>query len=393
MDGEENAMKAEIDAVLRGAVERGEVPGIAAAAGNAAGTLYEGAFGRRGLDQEAAMTPDTVVWIASMTKAITTVAALQQVEAGRLSLDAPIGEVLPELAKPQVLLGFTPEGGEAMLRPARKPITLRHLLTHTAGFSYDMWNPEIGAYMAAHDIPGIIGCQRKALTTPLVAEPGERWEYGIGIDWAGLAVEKVTGRRLDAVLQESVLGPLGMRDTGFRIGPAQRARLASMHAKAADGTLSAIPFEVPQEPEFHMGGGGLYGTVRDYLRFCRMWLNQGTLEGARILKPETVREAMRDQIAPLEVTPMKSAAPASTNDVELFPGMRKGWGLSFLINDEDVPGGRAAGSLAWAGLANTYYWIDPKRDRAGVIATQILPFADPKVLEAFAAMERAVYAG
>jgi CubicO group peptidase (beta-lactamase class C family) len=156
--------------------------------------------------------------------------------------------------------------------------------------------------------------------------------------------------------------------------------------------LAAIPFEVPQDPEFHMGGGGLYGTVTDYLRFCRMWLNAGTLDGARILAPETVREAMRDQIAPLEVGPMISAMPASTLDVELFPGMRKGWGLSFLINAEDVPGGRAAGSLAWAGLANTYYWIDPRRDRTGVIATQILPFADPAVLGAFEAAERAAYA-
>jgi len=384
-------MKAAIDAVLRGAVERGEVPGVAAVAGNAAGTLYEGAFGRRGLDQEAAMTPDTVVWIASMTKAITTTAVLQQVEAGKLSLDAPIAEVLPELAAPQVLIGF--EDGEPKLRPARKPITLRHLLSHTAGFGYDFFNTEIGAYMAARGVPGVISCQRAALTTPLVAEPGERWEYGISIDFAGLAVEKVTGQRLDTVLQERVLGPLGMRDTAFRIGVAQRARLASMHAKAPDGTFSVIPFEVPQEPEFHMGGGGLYGTVLDYLRFCRMWLNGGALDGARILAPETVREAMRDQIAPLEVPDLKSAIPASTNDVSLFPGMRKGWGLSFLINDEDVPGGRAAGSLAWAGLANTYYWIDPKRDRAGVIATQILPFGDPQVLAMAEGFEQAVYAG
>ena len=385
-------MKTDIDTALRGAVERGEVPGIAFTAGNAAGTLYEGAFGRRGLDQDAAMTPDTVVWIASMTKAVTATAALRQVEAGRLSLDAPIGAVLPALANPQVLTGIGADG-QPTLRPARKPLTLRHLLTHTSGFSYDMWNLGIGAYMAAKDVPGIIGCQRAALTTPLVAEPGERWEYGIGIDWAGLAVEAVTGKRLAEVLADDVLGPLGMKDTAFRIGADQRGRLASMHAKAPDGALAAIPFEVPQDPEFHMGGGGLYGTVTDYLRFCRMWLNGGTLDGARVLAPETVAEAARDQIAPLEVTPMISASPASTNDIELFPGMRKGWGLSFLINDEDVPGGRAAGSLAWAGLANTYYWIDPARDRAGVIATQILPFADAPVLEAFAAAERAVYAG
>jgi CubicO group peptidase (beta-lactamase class C family) len=384
-------MQDRIEALLRDAVAKGVARGIVVTAGDSKGGLVEAAAGERAAGQP--MAPDTVVWIASMTKAITTVAALQQVEAGRLSLDGPVAEVLPELAHPQVLVGFAAEGGEPLLRPVRKPITLRHLLNHTAGFGYDFFNAQIGAYMVARGVPGIITCQRAALGTPLMAEPGEAWEYGIGIDFAGLAVEKVTGRRLDAVLQEKVLGPLGMADTAFRLGPAQRARLSAMHAKAPDGTLSEIPFEVPQDPEFHMGGGGLYGTVRDYLRFCRMWLNGGTLDGARILAPEMVKEAMRDQIAPLEVPPIRSALPASTHDVELFPGMRKGWGLSFLINDEDVPGGRAAGSLAWAGLANTYYWIDPRRDRAGVFATQQLPFADPQVLDTFAAFEQAVYAG
>ncbi|MBX9698119.1 MAG: beta-lactamase family protein [Acetobacteraceae bacterium] len=381
-----------IEAVLRGAVERGEVAGVAATAGNAAATLYEGGFGTRGADQTAAMAADTVVWIASMTKAVTTVAAMRQVEAGRLSLDAPIATVLPALATPQVLVGFAAEGGAPMLRPANRPITLRHLLTHTSGFSYDIWNPGIGAYMAANGIPGIISCQRAALTTPLVADPGTRWEYGIGIDWAGLAVEAVTGKTLAQVITEEIAGPLGMADTAFRLGAAQRARLASMHVRAEDGSLAPIAFEIPQDPEFHMGGGGLYGTVRDYLRFCRMVLNGGTLDGVRILAPETVAEMRRDQIAPLEVGPMRTALPGSSNDVELFPGMRKGWGLSWMINSRDTPEGRSAGSLFWAGLGNTYYWIDPTRDRAGVIATQILPFADAKVLALLADFERAVNA-
>lgn len=380
-----------MDTVLREAVERGEVVGVAATAGNAAGTLYEGAFGKRGADQDAAMAPDTVVWIASMTKAVTTVAAMRQVEAGRLSLDAPIGGVLPQLAAPSVLEGFDADGAPR-LRPAARPVTLRHLLSHSSGFSYDIWNADIGRYMAARNIPGIIACEHAALTTPLVADPGTRWEYGIGIDFAGLAVEAVTGKRLGQVIAEEIAGPLGMTDTAFRIGDAQRARLASVHARGPDGTLAPIPFEIPQAPEFEMGGGGLYGTVRDYLRFCRMILNEGTLDGARILSPATVAEMRRDQIAPLEVGPMRTANPASSHDVELFPGMRKGWGLSWLINDRDGPDGRAAGSLFWAGLANTYFWIDPRRDRAGVIATQILPFADPKVLALLGALERAVYA-
>ena len=381
-----------IDAVLSGAVERGEVPGVAAVAGNRAGTLYQGAFGRRGLDRPEPMTPDTVVWIASMTKAITSVAALQQVEAGKLSLDAPIAEVLPALANPLVLEGFEADGAPR-LRPARQPVTLRHLLTHTSGFSYDIWNADIGRYMERHGLPGIITCRRAALETPLVADPGERWEYGIGIDWAGLAVEAATGQRLDQVLLERILGPLGMSDTVFRLGAAQRARLASMHARGPDGSLSVIPFEVPQEPEFCMGGGGLYGTAPDYLRFCRMVLNGGALDGVRILSPEMAAELARNQIGGLAVRRMVSAQPSASNDAEFLPGTTKRWSLAFMTNEADAPGGgRAAGSLAWAGLGNTYCWIDPKRDVAGVIVTQILPFADPKVLALLEAFERAVYA-
>lgn len=380
-----------IDSVLRAAVERGAVVGVAAAAGNAAGTLYQGAAGQRAAG--APMTPDTVGWIASMTKAITSVAALQQVEAGRLSLDGPIGKVLPELAAPQVLEGFDAEGAPR-LRPARGPITLRQLLTHSSGFSYDMWNAGIGQYMKARGIPGVISCRRQALTTPLVADPGTAWEYGIGIDWAGLAVEAVTGKRLDAVIAEGITGPLGMADTGFRLGEAQRARLSAMHARDAEGGLAPIPFEVPQEPEFHMGGGGLYGTAPDYLRFCRMVLNGGTLDGARILAPETVAELGRNHLGTLQIGRMRTAMPASTFDAEFFPGQPKGWSLAFMLNAEEDPagGGRAAGSMAWAGLGNTYYWIDPVRDRAGVLLTQSLPFADPKVLELLGEFERAVYA-
>ena len=379
-----------LERLLAEAVGSGALSGVAVAVGDAAGTLVEAASGERA--PGAAMAADTVCWIASMTKAVTTTAALQQVERGRLALDTPIAAVLPELATPQVLEGYSPSGAP-LLRPARRPITLRHLLTHTSGFSYNTWNADIDRYMVENDIPGTGSCQLKTLTTPLVFDPGTAWEYGIGIDWAGRAVEAVTGRRLREVLAEDVLGPLGMVDTGFQLGVAQRARLASMHRRAADGGLTPIAFELPQAPEFDMGGGGLYGTARDYLRFCRMWLNGGSLDGVRVLSPAMVAEASRDSIAPLAVRPMVTAQPGRSNDLNLFPEMRKGWGLSFLINEADVAGGRAAGSLAWAGLANTYYWIDPQRGWAGVLTTQVLPFADPRVLDVFAGVERLVYAG
>ncbi len=381
----------QIDQVLRQAVEAGEVPGVVAVAGTTDDTLYEGAFGKREIGKPEAMTSDTVCWIASMTKAITSAAAMQLVEQGKLALDAPIGEVLPALRAPQVLEGFDAKGAPR-LRPAKRPITLRHLLTHTAGFGYDIWNADIGRYMEQAGIPGIITCENKALTTPLTFDPGERWDYGINIDWVGKAVEAVSGERLDAYLRDHILAPLGMKDTMFVLGPSQRARLAGMHARGPDGALQPIPFEVPQQPEFFMGGGGLYGTAPDYLRFVRMILRGGTLDGAQVLKPETVALMAQNHIGDINVCTLKTAMPAYSNDADLFPGMVQKWGLSFCINTERGPAGRSPGSLAWAGLANTYFWIDPTRRVGGVILTQILPFADPRVLGLFEKLERGVYA-
>ncbi len=383
--------KATIDRELERAVTAGEVPGVVALATDGRDVLYEGAFGRRRLGDDAPMTTDTVFWLASMTKAVTTVAALQQVEQGRLDLEAPIAEVLPELAKPQVLEGFDAEGAPR-LRPARRPITLRHLLTHTAGFTYHMWNADMGRYLEHTKLPGIFTCENATLTRPLVFDPGERWEYGVNIDLAGKAVEKVSGKRLEAYFKEKIFGPLGMADTGFVIGPDQRRRLAGMHQRQADGSLAPIELEVPQEPEFYMGGGGLYGTGPDYLRFLTALLAGGRLGDARILRPETVAMMGQNQIGALEVGMLRSAAPDVTNDAEFFPGMVKKWGLGFVITTEEAPTGRSAGSLAWAGLANTYYWLDPTKQVAGVILTQLLPFADPAVLGLFGSFERAIYA-
>lgn len=384
-------MRDTIDTILARACEAGEVPGVAAAATDGERVIYEGAFGRRAIDAATPMTPDTVVWIASMTKALTSAAAMQLVEQGKLALDAPIATVLPELARPQVLEGFTADG-TPRLRPAARPITLRHLLTHTAGFSYEFWNAEIGRYQQQTGTPGIATCENRALTTPLVGEPGERWEYGINIDWVGKAVEAASGKDLRSYLQDHLLGPLGMADTDFVVGSSQRARLAAMHARGADGTLQRVDFALPETPEFFMGGGGLYGTARDYLRFVAMILNEGRADGAQLLRPDTVREMGRNEIGELTVGPLRTVLPELSNDADFFPGMVKKFGLGFLINTEPVPGGRSAGSLAWAGLANTYFWIDPQRRRGGVICTQILPFADPTVLRLLGEFERAVYA-
>jgi len=380
----------QIDRVLASAVDRGDVPGIVAMAGGCDGPVYEGAFGRRALPDGAAMTADTVFWIASMTKAITSTAAMQLVEQGKLSLDAPVAGVLPELASPQVLEGFD-AGGEPRLRPARNPITLRHLLTHTAGFVYDIWNADMARYMEKRGIPGIISCENAALALPLVFDPGDRWDYGINIDWVGKAVERVSGQRLGDYFAERLFAPIGMTDTAFKLTPERRTRLAGMHARGDDGALAPIEFELPQDPEFQMGGGGLYGTAADYLAFARVFLNEGRAAGGQVLKPETVRLMGQNAMGDLNVRLLKTVAPGYSNDAEFFPGMVKKWGLGFMISTAPVPGGRGAGSLAWAGLGNTYFWIDPAKGIAGVILMQLIPFADAKALRLLGDFERALY--
>src|ERR1700742_1942586 len=317
--------KAQIDQILRQKSDAKEIPGVVAIAANGKDVIYQGAFGKRDLGKDDAMTTDSVFWIASMTKAVTAAGAMQLVEQGKLSLDEPIGKWLPDLASPQVLEGFDAKG-EPKLRPAKKPITLRQLMTHTAGFCYNMWNGDMGAYLEKKGIPAITTCQNAALKTPIATDPGTRWEYGTNIDFVGKAVEAVSGKRLDAYLHDHMFAPLGMSDTAFKITDNMRKRLVGMHMRGEDGTLASIPFELEQEPEFHMGGGGLYSPAADYIKFCQMILNKGQGNGNQVLKAETVATMGQNQMGELNVTKMVSAAPMYTNDVDLYPDQVKKWG-------------------------------------------------------------------
>ena len=331
-----------IDTILSEAAAEGAVPGVVAGVTSAGDDLYLGGFGERVLGGGDAMTPDTVGWIASMTKAVTGAAAMQLVERGRLDLDAPAASVIPHLDEVPVLEGFD-DDGKPRTRPPRRAITLRHLLTHTAGFSYEIWNDAIVRYQEATGTPGIITCEEAALTTPLLFDPGDRWDYGINIDWAGKMIEAVSGQRLGEYFREHLFGPLGITDTAFRITDGVRARLARIHQRAEDGTLEPqMALEIAQDPEFQMGGGGLYGTVGDFLRFIRMILNRGRANGEQVLKPETVEMLSRNQMGDLLVGPLKTVIPPLSNDAEFFPGMAKSWGLSFMINNEQAPVGRFA---------------------------------------------------
>ena len=375
-------------AVLR-AIDAGELAGAVAVATNDAGPVYERAFGFRDLASGAPMTLDTVFMLASMTKTVTSVAAMQLVEEGKVGLDQPLGDLVPELADLDVLDGFDANGAPR-LRPARRPVTLRRLLTHTSGFGHDVWSADIARYQAATGFPKLSTQTNASLRLPLLFDPGDKWEYGVGLDWVGKVVERLSGLTLGAYLREHVTGPLGMRDTEFGIVPAHRGRVASVYQREADGRLR--PIEMAAMPgEFESGGGGLYGTAGDYSTFLRMLLSEGRGGERQILRPETVALMGENHCGAVEVATMKSGQPLTSNDFELFPGMVKRWGLGAMISPFAGPDGRSAGAQSWGGIANCYFWLDPTRRVAGIFLTQIMPFGDRRVLDLSAAFERAVY--
>jgi methyl acetate hydrolase len=377
-----------VDSVLQSAI--GAVPGVVALVTSRAGTIYEGAFGYRDLSSKVPMTLDTVFWLASITKAFTSAGALQLVEQSRLSLDAPISEVLPELCEPQVLEGFS-DDGEPRLRPAATPITLRRLLSHSAGYGYVTLNSDLKVYLEQAGVPQMPASFTDLRRTPLLFDPGTQWQYGLSTDVLGKVVERASGLGLDEYLAKNVLGPLGMSDTVVTLSAEQRSRLARMHTRSQDGLLEPLDLLVGGGPSFMMGGGSYCGTGPDFLRFTRMFLNDGSLDGLHILSKASVEGMSRNQLGDLSVTPMRSTDRARSNDVNFLPDIEKKWSTAFMINSEKTLTGRNAGALSWAGASNTYFWIDPVAGIAGIMLTQILPFCDSAAVDLFEAFERAVY--
>ncbi|MBD9599922.1 beta-lactamase family protein [Pseudomonas sp. PDM10] len=367
------------------------VPGVVAAITGRDGLLYEGASGQRTLGQAGAMTTDSVFAMFSTTKAITATAVLQLVEDGLLDLDAPARNYVPMIGELKVLEGFDTDG-TPRLRAPKKHITTRMLLLHTAGLGYEFFNENYNRLVQEGRQPSIISGSLAALMTPLLFEPGEQWEYGSSMDWAGLVVEAITGKRLGEVMQQRIFEPLGMTDTAFSMTASMLQRRAGMHQREEDGSLTAVEGSLlPEEPEVHMGGHGLFSTVKDYCLFIRAWLNDGQGDHGPILKPETIRFAEKNGLDNLKIKALPCVIPSISHTAEFFPGMPKSWALSFMINEQDAPTGRPAGSLAWAGLANLFYWIDRKNGIGGFWATQILPFVDPVSTNGYLDFETAAY--
>ncbi|HLK47563.1 MAG TPA: serine hydrolase domain-containing protein [Bryobacteraceae bacterium] len=378
-----------IDDTLRGSMQRRKIPAVAAMAATAAKTTYSGAFGKRDSASGVDVRVDSLFAIASMTKAITTTAALQLVERGKLTLDEPASKHLPELGKLNVLEGFD-SAGKPKLRPAVKPVTLRNLLTHTSGFAYDTWDADILRYTSQEG--GAIPPGTVAPLVPLAFEPGTRWQYGYGLDWAGRLVETASGQTLEQYFQANILQPLGMKDTSFILPAGKFDRLVSVYTRQSDGALKQNPRTMPAPPKAFNGGGGLFSTAPDYVRFMQMILNQGRAGKEQILQPKTVEMMSTNQVGALAAGRLNTARPAVSSDVDFHPGATDKYTFGFLMNPTAYEGGRSAGSLAWAGVYNTYYWIDPRRSLCAVVMMQFLPFADKEGVGLLGDFEKAVYA-
>ena len=388
-----NKLSSACDGVLQSVVTgKDRVPGVVAMITDRSANIYEGAAGERMLDGGQPMTADTVFAIFSTTKAITGAAILQCVEEGKLDLDAPAKSYVPDIGKLEVLEGFD-ASGKPKLRAPKREITTRMLMLHTAGLGYDFFNANYFRLAQEHGQLSVVTCSKASLMTPLLFEPGDKWEYGSNLDWCGQIVESIRGKRLGEVMKERIFTPLGMEDIAFSLTPSMRSRLAVIHQRGADGSLAPLPdMQLPPDPEIHMGGHGLYASIGEYMKFIRMWLNDGAGPHGRVLKQETVAAAVRNGLEGKQTVVMLPGVIAElSNDAEFFPGLKKSWCYTFMLNDEDAPTGRPAGSLGWAGLANTFYWIDRKNGFGGYWATQILPFGDPTSFVGYMNFETAAY--
>lgn len=372
-----------LDAALQGAVDRKDAAGIVVMAANRKGIVHQGAYGVADIDQARPLKMDSMFRIASMTKAITSTAAMQLMEQGRFALDDRVDKYFPEFAKLSVFESFDAATGDYRLKPASTPVTVRHLHTHTSGLGYPFTSAILRDFKPRAGESYPVG--------PLLFEPGTRWHYGTSTDWLGRLVEKVSGLPLEDYFRQKIFTPLDMPDTSYFVAKDKEARLVTVNRRRPDGSLVREATQPPTSGFTPIGGGGLTSTAGDYIRFTRMILNGGELDGARILSADSVAQMSRNQIGSVGVPALKSALADRSEDFSFIADGRDKWGLGFLLTADVDPAKRSVGSLSWGGINNTYYWIDPARDLAGVIMMQFLPFADKRALAAYGTFERGVY--
>jgi methyl acetate hydrolase len=375
------------DEILRDAVASGVTPGVVAIVSDDRGVRYLGAAGSRDVDTSAPITGDTVFRIASMTKVVTAVAALQLEERGLLALDRPVGDILPAFDSLRVLEGF--EGDLPRLRRPKRRATIGELITHRSGLSYDTWNADLLRYHALTGVPNVGTGLRDTFEVPLVCDPGDRFNYSTGMDWTGLVIEELSGQPLDRYFEEHIFDPLGMRDTAMELTAEQRSRCAVVHVRDDRGDWVTDPADNAAHPEFFAGGHGLYSTAPDFDRLQRMLLGADPSGNASVLRDDTVRRMFADQIGGLSIPRLRSVLPPFSADVDLGESVTAGFGM--FVTTRRRAGMRDVGSGGWAGVYNTEFWVDRARRRSAALYTQTLPFFDPGFVDLVRRFERAVY--
>lgn len=370
----------ELTTFLQQAVGRGDVPGVVVAVVNRDGAIYDAAAGRSSTVRNSPIAKDTIFNIASMTKAVTSVAVMQLIERGKLKLDDPVGTYVPKFKDPVVITKFNAADASYETRPARRPITIRHLLTHTSGIGYAFSSQTLSAIQQK--------TKKADYDLPLLFDPGENWAYGASTRVLGDVVARISGQPLDQYVQANILGPLGMTDTSYLVPPSKYARVVAVNAKD-NGKYVERPMTTPI-PANVAGDGGLYSTARDYGRFLQMLLNGGRLGQARILDDKTVKTMFEPHTGTVVVPLQKSSNQALSKDFPLGAGADK-WGLGFQLAHATEPNHRSAGSGTWAGIFNTHYFIDPTRGIGVVVMMQTLPFYDDAAMKVYDGVETIVY--
>jgi methyl acetate hydrolase len=380
-----NEDKGALSQEMNDAIVRGDSPGVVSLVVNRDGVLYEGAAGKLDIAHNEAMPVDAIFAIASMTKPVTSVAIMNLIEAGKLKLDDPVSKYLTGFDNLRVITNFNDRDATYETRPARRPITIRHLLTNTSGFAYSFCNPIEDRLVKAN--------HKDEWEQPLLNDPGDKWNYSPSTAVLGMVVEKISGQPLESYFQQHIFQPLGMVDTSYAVPLAKQPRVATKYRRKI-GRFEDLPrSNIPATPTAPFrGDGGLYSTVQDYGRFMRMLLNGGRLGSAQILKESSVRMMGKNNIGSIFVQLQPAVDPSFAKPFPLGAGHDK-FGLGFQIasSDPEYAKFRSAGSMSWAGIYNTEFWIDPAQHIGGVMMMQMLPFYDGGALRTLRDFEQLVY--
>ncbi len=377
----------QLTALLAQAIRNNQAPFVVGAVANSSGLVWTGSAGEEQVGR--LLDGNTVFRIVSMSKAVGVTAAAILADRGKLNWETPVEDILPEFGK----LGVLVDPSVPKLRPPKTKATLRHLATHTSGLVYGFWDKNIADYLQATGLPPVVSGLKASLACPLAFDPGDRWQYGPGVDWLGLVIEALDGRSIDLFCSQEIFEPLGMNDTSFELTSKLVDRLVPAFGRSSEGSFTGAPINVdpPPHPEFYGMGHALYSTANDYMRFLRMWLNRGQLEGVRMLSENTVGSFLENHIGPLRLQKLHTALPIAVEDLVMLPNYSKSHSLGFARMEENIPGMRSKGSQFWGGVLNTHFWFDPERDLAAVLMTQLLPFLDPEFMVLLTDFEQAVY--